>query len=41
MRLLVEEKGKARLWLAMQQAYDLRQAEVAHGAVVEAEVASA
>jgi addiction module HigA family antidote len=31
----------ARLWLAMQQAYDLRQAEVAHGAAVAAEVAAA
>src|ERR1700735_2898646 len=31
----------ARLWLAMQQAYDLRQAELAHGAKVDAEVAAA
>lgn len=31
----------ARLWLAMQQAYDLRQAEMAHGAQVNAEVAAA
>jgi addiction module HigA family antidote len=31
----------ARLWLAMQQAYDLRQAELAHGAQVDAEVAAA
>lgn len=31
----------ARLWIAMQQAYDLRQAEMAHGAQVEAEVDAA
>jgi antitoxin HigA-1 len=31
----------ARLWLAMQQAYDLRQAELAHGAQVDAEVSAA
>jgi addiction module HigA family antidote len=31
----------ARLWLAMQQAYDLRQAELAHGAQIDAEVAAA
>ena len=31
----------AKLWLTMQQSYDLRQAEVAHGATVEAEVAAA
>ncbi len=31
----------ARLWTAMQQAYDLRQAELAHGAKVEAEVDAA
>ena len=28
----------ARLWLAMQAAYDLRQVELAHGAQVDAEV---
>jgi addiction module HigA family antidote len=31
----------ARLWLAIQQAYDLRQAEVAHGATIKSEVAAA
>ncbi len=31
----------ARIWTAMQQAYDLRQAELAHGARVEAEVEAA
>jgi len=31
----------AKLWLGMQQAYDLRLAEIAHGAAVEAEVAAA
>ncbi|MDR3516186.1 MAG: HigA family addiction module antitoxin [Azospirillaceae bacterium] len=31
----------ARFWLAMQQAYDLRQAELAHGAQVDAEVVAA
>jgi addiction module HigA family antidote len=31
----------AKLWLTMQQVYDLRQAEIAHGAKVEAEVAAA
>ena len=31
----------ARLWLSMQQAYDLRQAETAHGAQIAADVAAA
>jgi len=31
----------ARLWIAMQQAYDLRQAEIAHGARIDAEVDAA
>ena len=31
----------ARLWISMQQAYDLRQAELAHGAQVDAEVDAA
>jgi addiction module HigA family antidote len=31
----------ARLWLAIQQAYDLRAAELAHGDAIKAEVAAA